>query len=138
MTHSKIKFLITEEREGESNGLNSLSPSVVFFPEGLKQSLYNTHSIRANGRVKRFLSHIINKKPLFSKENKGEEQGTPLNPSPIYNPILIYKYINIFLYSNPTQSKREKETLSIIKRLLFLSMVNSVNFGNVNPTGFKK
>ena len=54
------------------------------------------------------------------------------------NPIQIYKYINIFLYTKNNQSIRNNEILSSNLKVLSASNLNSINFGIINPTGFRK
>ena len=74
----------------------------------------------------------------FNKIRGAEERGTYIRHSNNTNPIQIYKYINIFLYTKNNQSIRNTELLSSNLKVLSTSNLNSINFGIINPAGLRE
>jgi len=67
-----------------------------------------------------------------------KKHGTYIRHSNNTNPIQIYKYINIFLYTKNNQSIRNTELLSSNLKVLSTSNLNSINFGIINPAGLRE
>ena len=76
--------------------------------------------------------------PFYDEKRQSEKHCTYIRHSNNTNPIQIYKYINIFLYTKNNQSIRNNKILSSNLKVLSASNLNSINFGIINPTGFRK
>ena len=66
---------------------------------------------------------------------RGESVATHIKGIENQNPIQIYKYINIQIYTFNLRSQREPSTSRLLNRGINLNYLNNGFFGNVNPAG---